>query len=67
MDTATLLLGLVFSCIGFAYFLYGRKQKQALPFACGIGLMLYPYFISHKLGLLAIGVVLTLIPLVARF
>lgn len=66
MDTATLLLGLIFSCIGLAYFLYGKKQKQPLPYACGIGLMLYPYFISHKLGLLAIGSVLSLIPLLVR-
>lgn len=67
MDTATLLISLVFSCIGLGYFLYGKKQKQAMPFACGIALMLYPYFISHKLGLLLVGLVLSIIPLVARF
>lgn len=67
MDTATLLISLVFSCIGLGYFLYGKKQKRAMPFACGIGLMLYPYVISHKLGLVLIGLLLTIIPLVARF
>lgn len=67
MDTATLLIGLIFSCIGLGYSLYGKKQKQAMPFACGMGLMLYPYFISNKPALVGIGLLLSIIPLVARF
>jgi len=32
MDTASLLWGLLFSSIGFGYFLYGKKQSSATPY-----------------------------------
>jgi len=57
-STATLYWGLLFGSIGLGFFLYGKKQKRAVPFICGIGLMIVPYFISSPLILVAAGIVL---------
>jgi hypothetical protein len=66
MDTATLLWGLLFSSIGMGYFIYGKKQHSAIPLLCGIGLMVFPYFISGNVLLVVIGSVLSTIPYFIR-
>ena len=66
MNTATLLWGLLFSSIGFGFFLYGRKQRAAVPMVCGLAMMIYPYFIPNVLALIAIGIVLAAIPYFLR-
>jgi len=66
MNASTLLWGLLFSSIGFAFFLYGRKQRALVPLVCGIALMIYPYFIPNVIALVAIGVVLAAIPYFLR-
>lgn len=66
MSTSVLLLGVIFSSIGLGYFLYGKKQHSGVPLACGLFLMVYPYFISNVAVLLAIGVVLSAIPWLLR-
>ena len=62
MNTAALLLSVVFSSIGFGYFIYGKKQQQALPLICGLALMIYPYFIDSAAVMTAIGLVLICAP-----
>lgn len=66
MDTATLLWGLLFSSIGLGFFLYGKKQRAIVPLVCGLTLMIYPYFVSSTLVLVAVGVVLVAIPYFVR-
>lgn len=66
MDTSALLWGLLFSSIGFGFFLYGKKQKAVVPLVCGIVLMIYPYFISNNILLVAIGATLTVLPYFVR-
>jgi membrane protein DedA with SNARE-associated domain len=66
MNAAVLLWGLLFSSIGFGFFLYGRKQRAVVPLVCGIVLMVYPYFIPNVLALVAIGAVLTAVPYFLR-
>ncbi len=66
MDTSSLLWGLLFGSIGLAFFLYGKKQKMFVPLVCGLGLMIFPYFVSDLLALVAIGAVLTGIPFFIR-
>ena len=58
MSTATLFAGLLFGAIGMGVFVYGRKQRQVLPFFIGAALMVYPYFFSDAWLLYGIGVVL---------
>ena len=62
MDTGTLLWGVLFSSLGMGYFLYGRRQKAPVPLVCGIGLMVFPYFVAKALLLVLIGVVLSAVP-----
>jgi predicted membrane protein len=66
MSAGILLWGLLFSSIGLGFFLYGKKQRAAVPLVCGIVLMVYPYFIPNVIALVAIGVVLTAVPYFIR-
>jgi len=67
MENSVLLWSLLFSCIGLGYFTYGRKQKRAVPWVCGLALMFYPYFISNVAALVGAGVVLSAIPYFVRY
>jgi hypothetical protein len=62
MDTSLLLWGLLFSSIGIGYFIYGRKQNNKIVLYCGLGLMVYPYFVGSVLWIILIGVGLILLP-----
>lgn len=62
MDTSSLLWGLLFGSIGLGYLIYGRKQRAVVPLLCGLALMVFPYFVSSNILLVAIGVVLMAIP-----
>ena len=59
---AWLLWGVVFGSIGLAYFVYGKKQQRFVPLLCGIALMVYPYFISNTVLLVAVGLVISAVP-----
>lgn len=62
MSVSSLLWGLLFSSIGMGFFIYGKKQKALVPLACGLALMIFPYFVSSTVYLVAIGVALTALP-----
>ena len=62
MDTVSLLWGLLFSSIGFGYFIYGKKQSNSVVRYVGITLMVYPYFISNSAVVMFIGIALMFIP-----
>ena len=66
MNTSTLLWGVLFGSIGFGFFLYGRKQRAIVPLVCGLALMVFPYFVSGTMLLIAIGVALMAIPWFVR-
>lgn len=61
-----LLWGLVFGSVGLGFFIYGRKQKRAVPLLCGLALMIFPYFVSNTVLLVALGLVLIVIPYFVR-
>ena len=58
MDGMWLLLSGLFSLIGMAASVYGRRQRLVIPTVLGIVLMIYPYFVSSLVVLVGIGVVL---------
>ena len=62
MNTASLLWGLLFGSIGLGFFIYGKKQQALVPLVCGLALMIYPYFVTNNLLLVAIGVALVALP-----
>src|SRR5690349_9548560 len=41
MSASLLFLGLVFSCIGFGFFLYGKNQRAPVPLVVGVILMIF--------------------------
>ena len=66
ISATTLMWGIIFGSIGLGFFVYGKKQKAAVPLLCGIGLMLFPYFISNTLLLVLSGAVLAVVPFVIK-
>ena len=57
-----IIWGMLFGAIGFGYFLYGRKQKAAMPFLSGIALCVFPYFVINVYMMILIGAVLLALP-----
>lgn len=64
---STLIWGILFGSFGIAYFVYGKKQKKVLPLLCGVGLMVFPYFITNMIAFVLIGVVLVVAPWFIRY
>ena len=64
--TAVLLWGLLFGSIGLGYFIYGKKQRAAVPLVCGLGLMIFPYFVPNTMLLVGVGALLIAIPYFLR-
>jgi hypothetical protein len=62
MNESWIIRGLLFGSIGLGFFMYGRKQRAVVPFVCGLALMIFPYFFSNTIVLVAIGIVLIIIP-----
>jgi len=56
------MLGVLFSSVGLGYFLYARKQREPVPLACGLVLMICPYFISNAWVLFVVGCVVAIAP-----
>ena len=66
LDTSSLLWGLLFGSIGLGFFVYGRRQKRVVPLACGVVLMIFPYFVSNTILLVILGLALIAIPYFVR-
>jgi hypothetical protein len=57
---------LLFGSVGLGFFVYGKKQKVVVPLLCGLVLMVFPYFISNTILLVAIGLALIAFPYFVR-
>jgi hypothetical protein len=66
-DTVTFMVYLLFGAIGFGYFIYGKRQSKVVPLICGVGLIVYPYFITNTVLLFVIGVVFLGLPYFIRY
>jgi len=66
MDTSLLLWGMLFGSIGLGFFIYGKKQRAAVPFMVGIALFIVPYVFTNVYALVAAGVVLISLPYFVR-
>jgi hypothetical protein len=56
-SAANLIGGLVFGSIGFIAFIYGKRMNLWRPMLLGLALMVYPYFISSDVMMIAIGAI----------
>lgn len=66
LSASSLFWGMVFGSIGVGFFVYGKKQGEVIPLLCGLALMIFPYFVSSTLLLVALGAVLIAIPFYYR-
>jgi len=66
MNASLLLWGLLFSSVRLGFFIYGKKQKAVIPLHSGLGHMIYPYFVSNTILLVAIGAALIVLPYFIR-
>jgi len=66
MNESTMVAAVLFSAIGFGYFIYGRKQRRTVPFLSGIGLFAIPYLIDSNLLLMCAGAVLLALPFLVK-
>ena len=65
-DSSLLIWGMLFGTIGFGFFIYGTKQKAAVPLLTGMALMVIPFFISNVYLLVISGVALMALPYFVR-
>jgi hypothetical protein len=66
MNLAPLLWGVLFSSIGLGYFIYGKRQGAPIALVCGIGLMVFPYFVSNSWAMVLVGAALMAVPYFVR-
>ena len=64
--TSSLMLGVVFGSVGLGYFIYGKKQGAIIPLVSGIGLMVFPYFVTNLYLFLLAGIALMVLPYFIR-
>ena len=57
-DPTRLFVSLIPGGIGFVLFMYGKKQDRWPQLAAGLILMVYPYFATSLVSLVAIGLVI---------
>lgn len=62
MTASSLFWSMVFGSFGLGFFVYGKKQGAIIPLICGLALMIFPYFVSNIILLVAIGIALLAIP-----
>lgn len=68
MNTALILWGLLFSSIGFVYFVYGKKRDNLVIRYTGVALIFFPYFFNNTVILVVVGLALMSLPkVVSRY
>jgi len=56
-SAANLIGGFIFGSIGFVAFFYGRRMSLWKPMFCGLGLMVFPYFVANTVAIYVVGVI----------
>lgn len=66
MDTASLLFYMITGSIGTAYFIYGKKKGNFTAVMSGIGLFVFPYFVTNTYAVFGVGLVLIALPFIFK-
>ena len=66
LNASLLLWGSLFGSVGLGFFIYGKRQKAVVPLVCGLVLMVFPYFVSNTIALVAIGIALIAVACLVR-
>ncbi len=62
-DGLSLMVIVLASVFGMAYFAYGRRQQNAAFLVAGVSLCIYPYLFDGALALVLVGVLLLAAPI----
>ena len=63
----TLILSIVFGVIGMFYYSVGKKvDDKVIFYYCGIGLMLFPYFVDGQTNVTLMGLTLIALPFIMK-
>lgn len=57
---ANLFAGILFSGIGTAAFIYGKRQSSFKAMGIGVALFFYPFVVSNTVAMYAVGIALTI-------
>ena len=57
---------MVCGALGFAYLKYGHRQRRAIPFCCGLALVVFPYLVKDLTLILSIGLGIAFLPLLLK-
>ena len=63
---SVLIAGILFGCVGFSAFVYGKNNSYFRPMIIGFILMGFPYFVKNIIALYFVGIILTVILFVWR-
>ena len=66
MTMSVILLAILFGLVGTGYVMYAKNAGELFPALFGIGLMVFPYFITNVWILLIVGVALMAGPFLLR-
>lgn len=66
VDTTSLLISLLFGCVGMFFFMYGKNAGQYVYLGSGVALMVFPYFIPNMIAMLIVCGLLSAVPFVVR-
>ena len=67
LDPTILVISVLFSIIGYAYYRYGKKQAKMSAIIAGVALCVFPYFVTNLYGLLGVGAGLMAVPFLLAF
>ena len=64
MSMSGIIVGLVFSGVGYFYLNRGRAEGNTSKIVCGVAMMLYPYFVVNTVYIILVGLALAAAPYV---
>ncbi len=65
-NPSLLIWGMIFGAIGLGFFIYGKRQRAAIPLVVGIALSVFPFFITNVYLLVLVGILLVIVPYFIR-
>lgn len=66
-DGTSLMLSMIWGAIGTGYFIFGKKQSRFTFLICGIGLVVFPMFVSDTMVSVFLGLAMCIAPFKIEF
>ncbi len=66
-DGTSMFMTMIWGAIGTGYFIFGKKQSRFTFLICGVGLMVFPFFVSDFMLSMILGLAMSLAPFKIEF